>query len=370
MKFISLQDNLKKGLSIVGNVSVKNINLPILNNILIRTHKSNEVELISTNLEIGIIHKFRSKVEKEGEYTVESKIINDYINLLPGEKVSIEKKDENLSIKCDNYKTKIKGETTKDFPLIPLIKEDKYCLLDISTFKDILTKVSFSAAVGDNRPELSGVLFDFNDNNLTLAATDSYRLAEKTIEVKKNNLKDKKVIVPIKTIQELLRILNTFVNNEKEDIKICLSENQILFDFDSVNIVSRLINGNYPDYKQIIPNKYSTEVELNKEELIRAIKASSLFTKTGINDVMIVVDDKQVIISSSSGQSGETNINLPANITGEKNDITVNYRYLLDGLNNLSSENVIVKLIDPQTPCLLKNKQEKNYLYIIMPIRQ
>jgi len=369
MKFISLQDNLKKGLNIVGNVSVKNINLPILNNILIKTYKNNEVELISTNLEIGISHKFRSKVEKEGEFTVESKIIHDYINLLPGDKVSIENKDDELLVKCDNYKTKIKGESAKEFPLIPTIKKDEFCLIDLMSFKNTLNKIAFSASVGDNRPELSGVLFDFKNNNLTLAATDSYRLAEKTISVKENSLNNKKVIIPIKTIQELLRILSNLNNNEKE-IKICLSENQILFEFDSINIISRLINGNYPDYKQIIPDKYVTEVELNNSDLIRAIKASSLFTKTGINDIILVIKEKEIIISSSSGQSGETSINLPAIINGEKNDITVNYRYLLDGLNNLSSEKVILKLIDSQTPCLLKNKDDENYLYIIMPIRQ
>ncbi len=369
MKFISLQNNLKKGLNIVGNVSIKNINLPILNNILIKTYKNNEVELISTNLEIGITYKFRSKVEKEGEFTVESKIIHDYINLLPGEKVFIERKNNELLVKCDNYKTKIKGESSKEFPLIPSIKKDKYCLIDLISFKNILTKVAFSASIGDNRPELSGVLFDFKNNNLTLAATDSYRLAEKTIDVKENTLNNKKVIIPIKTIQELLRILGNLNNNEKE-IKISLSENQILFDFNSINIISRLINGNYPDYKQIIPNKYITEVELNKEDLIRAIKASSLFTKTGINDIMIIINNKEITINSSSGQSGETNINLPATIKGEKNDITVNYRYLLDGLNNLSSDIVVLKLIDSQTPCLLKNKNDENYLYIIMPIRQ
>ncbi len=369
MKFISLQDNLKRGLNIVGNVSVKNINLPILNNVLIRTYKNNEVELISTNLEIGISHKFRSKVEREGEFTVESKIIHDYINLLPGERVSIENKDDELLVECDNYKTKIKGESSKEFPLIPSIKKDKYCLIDLISLKNTLTKVAFSASIGDNRPELAGVLFDFKDDNLILAATDSYRLAEKLIKVKENSINNKKVIVPIKTIQELLRILGNLNNNEKE-VKICLSENQILFDFNSISIISRLINGNYPDYKQIIPDKYVTEVELSKDDLVRAIKASSLFTKTGINDIMIVISDKEITISSSSGQSGETNINLPAIIKGDKNEITVNYRYLLDGLNNLSNNKVVLKLIDSQTPCLLKNKDDEDYLYIIMPIRQ
>ncbi len=375
MKFTSLQENLKRGLIIVGNISIKNINLPILSNILIKADKNNEVELISTNLEIGISHKLRSKVEKEGEFTVESKIIHDYINLLPGEKIKIEKKNEELLVECDNYKTKIKGQSAKEFPLIPLVKKDKYCFLDLNNLKEALSKVVFSASIGDNRPELSGVLFYFNKNNLTLAATDSYRLAEKIIEVKKNNFIDKKIIVPIKTVQELLRILNNLHYSDKNinsvnEIKIYLSDNQILFSIDSINLISRLINGNYPDYKQIIPDQYTTEIEIDKDDLIRAVKASSLFTKTGINDIVLVFSNNQVSISSCSGQSGESNINLPAEIQGKDNEITVNYRYLLDGLNNLSGKSIIFNLIDSQTPCLLKGKEEDNYLYIIMPIRQ
>ncbi len=369
MKFISLQENLKKALNIVGNISVKNINLPILNNILIKTYKNNEVEFISTNLEIAINYKSRGKVEKEGEFTVDSKIIHDYINLLPGEKVMLKRSENELLIECDNYKTKIKGESAKEFPLIPIIKKDKFVLIDINLFKKSLIKVVFAAAAGDNRPELSGILFNFLDDKLILAATDSYRLAEEKIVIKKNNLNNKKIIVPVKTIQELLRVLNNLQNNE-EEIKICLSENQILFDLNSINIISRLINGNYPDYEEIIPKKYKTEVEINKEELIRAVKAASLFTKTGINDLILLFKDNKVSVSSSSGQSGETNINLKAKIQGENNKIIINYRYLLDGLNNLDGDYIIINLLDEQTPCLLKNKNKEEYLYIIMPIRQ
>ncbi len=369
MKFISLQESLKKALSIVGNISVKNINLPILNNILIKTHKNNEVEFISTNLEIAINYKSRAKVEKEGEFTIDSKIIHDYINLLPGEKVLLKRNENELLVESDNYKTKIKGESAKEFPLIPVIKKEKYCLLDLISFKKSLTKVVFAASVGDNRPELSGVLFNFSDDNLILTATDSYRLAEQKILIKKNNLNNKKIIVPVKTIQELLRVLNNLYDNENE-IKICLSENQILFEFQSINIISRLINGNYPDYEQIIPKNHKTEVIIDKGELIRAVKAAALFTKTGINDLILLFKNNLVSVSSSSGQSGETNINLKAEIKGDDNEIIINYRYLLDGLNNLEGEDIIINLIDPQTPCLLRSKKEENYLYIIMPIRQ
>lgn len=369
MKFISLQENLKKALNIVGNISVKNINLPILNNILIKAYKNNEIEFISTNLEIAINYKSRSKVEKEGEFTVDSKIIHDYINLIPGEKVLLKKTENELLVESDNYKTKIKGESAKDFPLIPNIKKENYCLLDLNIFKKALTKVVFAASIGDNRPELSGLLFNFNNKNLIITATDSYRLAEQKINIKKSSLDEKKIIIPVKTIQELLRVLSNIHSSENE-IKIYLSENQILFDFDSINIISRLINGNYPDYEEIIPKKYNTEAQVNRNELIRAVKAASLFTKTGINDLVLDFKDDIISISSSSGQSGETNINLKTQINGKENNIIINYRYLLDGLNNIEGDNILINLIDSQTPCLLKSKEENNYLYIIMPIRQ
>jgi DNA polymerase III subunit beta len=375
MKFTSLKENLKKALSIVGHISIKNINLPILNNVLIKTYQNNEIELISTNLEIGIIYKMRSKVEKIGEFTVDSKIINNYISLLPGEKVDIEQSKNEIIIKSDNYKTKIIGEKSDEFPLIPIIKKDEeYCILDLDVLKEALNMVSFSSDINNSRPELAGVLFVFNKNNeLVLASTDSYRLSEKKIKIKKNNFKDKKIIVPIKTIQELLRILNNINNEDKDiklkEIKIYLSDNQILFNIDSIDLISRLIDGSYPDYQQIIPDNFLTTIKIKKEEIVRAVKTSSLFVKKGVDDILLKFLKNKINISSSSGQTGESDINLLAEIEGKENEVLVNYRYLLDGLNNLNSDEVVFKIVDPQTPFLLKSEKDDNYLYLIMPIR-
>lgn len=375
MKFISLQENLKKGLNIVGHATVKNVNLPILNNILIKVSNGN-IEFVGTNLEIGVRHLVRGKIEKEGEFTVDSKLINEYVNLLSsGEKVEVEEKNNELKIKSGNYKTKIKGEDAKDFPLIPTISEDKPYILNINDFKKSLSQVAFSVSNSENRLELTGVLFNFNQNKLNLAATDSYRLAEKEIKIKENLKKEEEVvIVPAKTIQELLRILNNFefdsdVDNNNE-IKINISDNQILFTFDSVSLISRLINGRYPDYKQIIPSKSQTDVVINKSELVRAVKAASLFSKSGINDITILLLKNKVSISSFSGSSGESQVEIKAEVNGGDNEITINYRYLLDGLNNIDGENVVVKVLNNNTPCLIKPEKEDNYIYIVMPIKQ
>ena len=186
MQFISLQENLKKGLAIVGHTTSKNINLPILNNVLIKAY-SGEIEFISTNLEIGVNCKIRGKVEKEGEFTVNSKIFTEYINLLKSnEQVSIKLDANDLIIKSGDYKTKIKGEDSKEFPLIPSIESDNIFSFPINVFKKALNSVIFSVSNSENRLELTGVLLAISNNTLELEATDSYRLAEKFIQIEQN----------------------------------------------------------------------------------------------------------------------------------------------------------------------------------------
>ncbi len=374
MKFISLQENLKRGLNIVGHVSSKNVNLPILNNILIKAENGN-IELVSTNLEIGITHQVRGKIETDGEFTVESKLISEYANLLSGgEKVKLELVDNEIKIECGNYKTKIKGESAKEFPLIPTVARDSFYSCDINDLKKALLSVVFSVSNSENRVELTGVLFSFNNDKLNLAATDSYRLAERELTLKNQGIKnEQKIIVPAKTIQELLRVLNNIElgeNSEDQEIKFYLSENQILFTFESVEIISRLINGHYPDYKQIIPAKSQTDVLIERTELVRAVKAAALFSKTGINDITLLFSRGKIIVSSFSGSSGESQIELEADVKGIDNEVTINYRYLLDGLNNIEGEMVRLGILNNTTPCVLRSEKDDNYLYIVMPIRQ
>ncbi len=374
MKFISLQENLKRGLSVVSRISSKNINLPILNNILIKAN-AGTIEFISTNLEIGISHQIRGKVEKDGEFTVDSKLINEYISLLEsGEKVLVDLEKNELKIECGNYKTKIKGEDSKEFPLIPTIPKNSFYSTNLFALKKALNSVIFSVSNSENRLELSGVLFSFIGEDLFLAATDSYRLAEYKLKINKEKIEeDQKIIVPAKTIQELLRIIGNFENSldqDDQEIKIYLSDNQILFSFDSVEIISRLISGHYPDYQQIIPSKSQTEIKTNRNELVRAVKAAALFSKTGINDITLLFFGKKILVSAFSGSSGESQVELAAEVSGGDNEVTINYRYLLDGLNNIEGEFVGLSVLNNMTPCVLRPEKNKDYLYIVMPIRQ
>lgn len=374
MRFISLQENLKRGLNIVGHVTSKNINLPILNNILIKATNGN-IELVSTNLEIGITHQVRGKIESDGEFTVDSKLIGEYVNLLSGgEKVKIEEKDNELKIECGNYRTKIKGESAKEFPLIPTLPRQGYYSCKTGELKKALNSVGFAVSNSENRVELTGVLFSFSKDKLSLAATDSYRLAERELTVKAEDISgEQKVIVPGKTVQELLRVLNNLEGGElgeDQELKFYLAENQILFTVDSVELISRLINGHYPDYKQIIPAKSQTEILVEKSEIIRAVKAAALFSKTGINDITLLFFKNKITVSAFSGASGESQIELEAEVNGGDNEVTINYRYLLDGLNNIEGDMVRLSVLNNTTPCVLKPEKEENYLYIVMPIRQ
>ncbi|MFA5163700.1 MAG: DNA polymerase III subunit beta [Patescibacteria group bacterium] len=376
MKLISLQENLKRGLTLVSHITSKNINLPILNNVLIKASK-NKIELISTNLEIGIIHQIRGKVETEGSFTVDARVINDYVGLLPNDKVKIEEKGGELKLECNNYKTKIKGEAATEFPLIPTINKDNGFLCPVYDFRKALGSVSFAILNNESRPELSGVLFIFNKNKLTLVATDSYRLAEREISVN-SNIKtedDIKIIVPSKTIQELGRILVGLGDGLSEDeevknIEIYLSDNQILFSLGQTDLISRLISGNYPDYKQIIPNNIKTEVLIDRSEMLRAVKASAIFSKAGINDVALEFKSSGTIISASSGISGESRIELESDNKGDLSEIIINYKYLVDGLTNINSEKVKIELVNNASPFILRPEPKEPYLYIVMPIRQ
>lgn len=375
MKFSILKENLNAALFIAGHITGRNINLPILNNVMIEAKEGN-IKLISTNLEIGIVHSIRGKVEKEGAFTIDSKMITDYVGLLPNKKIEVERKDNNLVVECENYKTKIHGQSADEYPPIPVIDKDNYYSAKIDEFKKALTQVVFAVSTSETRLELSGVFFGFNSEKLVLAATDSYRLAEKEVSIKNNSKNNQQnIIVPAKTLQELIRILSSLKEGGEvgdDEIKFYISDNQILFTVQSTELISRLIEGQYPDYKQIIPTNTKTSAMINRMELVRAVKATSLFSKTSINDVNLDIpkEKNQVVISSTSDQAGESIVSLEASTNGDDNGVVVNYKYLLDGLNNIDGENVKVEVVDNNTPCLLRSEKDKNYLYIIMPIKQ
>ena len=382
MKLICTQENLNKGLSIVSHIANKNANLPILGNVLIKA-ENKTIKLSTTDLEMGINCIIRGKVKEEGNFTVQAKLLKDYTSLLPKEQVDIELEKQNLSLKCKNFKTKIKGISEEDFPLIPKIEKEDGALCKTEKLKKAIQQVIFAVDLSGTRPEMSGVLFKFDTQKkeLILAATDSYRLAEKTITLEKSPQEDKKAIVPVKTLQELLRILTEDL--EASEIEIYLSENQVLFSINGIEVISRLVDSEYPDYKQIIPIDFKTKVTLEVESIIKVVKSISLFCRQGINDIYFELKylkkkakeknnlvSGEMMINAVSSQVGENTSRFPVEFLGEENNIIFNWRYLLDGLSNIDSQSVILEIVDKNSPGILRPKDKKDYIYIIMPIRQ
>lgn len=380
MKLSCTRENLFLGLAITSHISTKNVNLPILNNILLRADGGG-IKLISTNLEIAIICNIRGKVEQPGEYTIPSKLIFDYVNLLPNERVDLDLLDDSISVTSGKSKTKIKGIPASEFPLVPPASGGTVYSVSVSEFKQALQRVLFATATNESRPELSGVYLSFHSEavgvgKMILAATDSYRLAESVITISGGSKEQKNVIVPQRTLSELSRIISVFKDDVEAPpvIEIDISDNQIVFKYGPVELTSRTIEGNYPDYRQIIPEQSKTTAVFERGEFVQAVKTTSLFSKTGLFDVTIGIHPSEgnLELTSSDSSRGENLITLPSDITGDENKIALNYRYLLEGMNAIGTPKVKMKVIDGANPCVLEpiGLTDEAYKYIIMPIRQ
>lgn len=382
MKLSCTQENLNRGLLISSHIASKNINLPILNNVLFKA-EGGIITLLATNLEIGIRCAVRGKIESEGAIALPAKLFADYVSSLPNDKIDLELLDQTFEIKCKNYETRIRGAATSEFPLIPEVEKVAGYSLDVGKFHEAVNQVVFAVSTNEIRPEISGLLLHFDGQNkkVVVAATDSYRLAEKSVGLASNeNENSREVIVPARTMQEVLRILSVFRDIEDPEapnlVKIYLAENQIMFSLNGVDLVSRVIDGQYPDYKQIIPGSWQTRAGFNRNELIRVVKTASLFAKPGIFDVTFGFKPGkekmgELVLSSANSQFGENTVKLEAEIEGKENEITLNYRYLLDGLGAMETDEVVLELTSADSPCLLRPKAEgADYLYIVMPIKK
>ncbi len=366
MKVICTQENLNKGLSLVANIANRSSNLPILNNVLLRANKEG-LTLITTDLEIGIKTAVRGKIEKKGEFTVDAKLLHNFVSLLPNENITLLLEGDNLEIKSSNQETSIKGLAAEDFPLIPEMEKNNMIELSVADLKKSLNQVLIAASLDASRIEINAVNFHFQKDQLILAATDSYRLAEKKIPV--SNGENTSLIIPLKTLQELNRILN---EQSEKNLKVYFNENQILFEIDGVEIISRVIDGKYPDYSQIIPTEFTTEAKCEISQLVPAIKSVALFCKQGINDIKLSFDvkDQKIIIATASSHTGTSIAKVSADIRGGENDIVFNYRYLLDGLAHLGDSEVNFKINNSSSPGLLQPVGNDQYIYLVMPIRQ
>lgn len=379
MKFTCTQENLKQGLALTSKLSQKNAQLPILEHVKIEaSHKG--IQLTATNLEIAISCQIRGKVDQEGEYTVPSKLLFDFVSLQDPERIQIDLYDESLFLSCGKVKTRIKGVPANDFPLIPLVQEGKVYNFSVSEMRANLQACLFAASTNESRPELAGVYFSFNDESqgegsCVMAATDSYRLSEVVSKISSGDKDPFSVIVPQRTISEVVRVLHSFKDSVEAPpaLEIHVSKDQVLFRYATVDIVSRTVSGNYPQYQQIIPTNPVAKIEVKREELIHALKVNSLFAREGGFDVRInfKADESAVEVSSSNNVSGESKSEITSIIEGSGGSVLLNYRYLIDGLQAMETESVFIEFTDAQKPCVLRpNGMEQSFRYIVMPIRQ
>lgn len=371
MKFSCTKENLAQTIGLVGNVAAKHVNLPILSNILIRVDQQ-KVEFAATNLELAITASLRAKVEEPGQFTIPSRTLADVVNLLRDEKVDIELKDQELHIISGKSSTKIKGTPAEEFPIIPSVTGGKLFVLSRNLLKEALVQVAPAVARNDIRPELSGVFCGFNargKKGLTLAATDSYRLAEKLVETEQGETDETRLILPGKTAQEIIRVLTQTTD---DSVKLVVTDNQIHVSIGGVELLSRLVEGTYPDYTQIIPREFKTTATVATDLIVKVIKAAGLFTTSGVNAVELDLDpvEQTVKVSSASTQTGEYRSEVPAALTGDAVKVLLSHRYLLDGLNTITTGMTVLNIVGPDSPCIITPEGGQNFLYIVMPIRQ
>ncbi len=362
MKLQVTQENLNRALNSVARVANNRGTLPILANVLIKT-SNNRLSISATNLDIAITQHIGAKVKEEGSITVPARLMQDFVSSLPEGVITLDLQETKLHVSTEKYQSVVNGIVADDFPVMPAISSGKQWDVEGSIFKKGLQQVAFAASNDDTRPVLTGVLLQTIENKLYMAATDSYRLTEKNIGT---NKEDVRLLIPASAMQDLLRVLA----DTDERIKITHDEQQVLFQVGDIELVTRLVDGKYPDYRKLIPQKFNTETRLKRADFINVTKVSSLFARESAGSVTIEVDEGagQLSIRSVASQLGENTAMADAKITGS-GSITLNSRYLLDGLNALSGEEVVFGFNGKLEPTLLHDPADGDYKHIIMPLK-
>lgn len=362
MKLQVTQENLNRALNSVTHVANSRGTLPILANVLIKTSK-NRLSLSATNLDIAITHYIGAKVSDEGSITVPARLMQDFVSSLPEEIINLELKETKLHVSTKKYTSVVNGIVADDFPAMPAMTGGITWKVDAKLFKKSLQQVVFAASSDETRPILTGVLIWMSEGKLTMVATDSYRLAEKTLG---NQTKDIKLLVPARSLQDLLRVLG----DDEGEVKVSHDEQQALFQVGDIELVTRQVEGNYPDYQKLIPKDFAVSAKLKRSDLVSVTKVSSLFARESAGSVTIEVNEEtqQLSIRSIASQLGENTATADAKVKGS-GSITLNSRYLLDGLNAINGEDIEFSFNGKLEPTLLRETSNTDYKHIIMPLK-
>jgi DNA polymerase-3 subunit beta len=362
MKLQVTQENLNRALGNVSRVASTRGTLPILSNVLLKT-VDNRLSIAATNLDIAITHYIGAKLKEEGSITVPARLMQDFVGSLPSGVIDLSLDDYKLHISTDQYQSVINGVSAEDYPVMPAITDGKAWKISAKVLKAGLGQVVVAASNDEARPVLTGVYLHSHEGGLYMVATDSYRLAEKRLM---DTTDDIKLLIPATALQDLLRILGEYDG----DVEVTHDDQQVLFKVGDIELVTRLIEGNYPDYRKLIPADFASSAKLKRADLTNITKVSSLFARESAGSVAIHLDGgkSEVSIHSVASQLGENTSAATAAISGD-GTITLNSKYILDALHALSGEDVAFSFNGKLEPTVLADPKAGDYLHVIMPLK-
>jgi DNA polymerase III subunit beta len=377
MKTKILQEKLYQAVSKVEKITGKDVTLPILSNILLRAEK-NSLTAIATNLETGISWKLLSKTEDEGSIALPAQTFSGLVGSFPGGSVSIESDNGSVTVLGDRRKSTLKGLNAEEFPALPINTSGEYLNIRADVFCQALSQVVNFTSSSSIKPEITGVYVFFGNNEIKIVATDSFRLGEKTIKMPKSKAltKDYAIILPARAVKEIISIFG----DKQSNINIFLTTNQVTIDIDpgddatqpQIQFVSRLIEGDFPDYRAIIPTSSAASMSFSKKEILNHLKSAGLFAGKG-NEIVVRLSQKDAIltISSQSAELGEYESELKlGDATGGDITVTFNYRFLVDGLSSIKDDKCVFEFSSDDGPGVLKPADDPDFICILMPIKK
>jgi DNA polymerase-3 subunit beta len=376
MKISCLQENLAKGLATVGRAVASRSTLPVLSNILLQSDEG-RLRLTATNFEIGINSWVGARVEEEGSITVPARLLTEFVNSLPPGQIDMElaERTQTLNLKCARFEANIKGIEASEFPDVPTaesIEGQNNLHLEVEAFRRMVDQAVFAAATDESRPILTGVLAQFHQGGLTLAAADGFRLAVTSADVGVDVDETAGVIVPARALAELNRI-----SSEQEDpieLIITPNRNQILFHLSNTDLVSQLIEGSFPDYTQIVPKTHSTRTLVGTEEFLKAVKVAFLFARDAANIIRVKIlpgselTPGQMIVAATSAELGDNVSELDASVDGDEIEVAFNARYLMDALNVVGTPEIAIETSTTSSPGVIRPVGGDDFLCVIMPM--
>jgi len=373
MKLSCLQENLSRGLGVVGRAVAARTTLPITNNVLLATDQS-RLKLVATNLEMAISYWVGAKVEEEGAITVPARLLTEFANSLPNENIdiSLSPQAKTLELKCARFEARISGVDAADFPPIPTVDEGITTKIEAETIRQAITQVAFAAASEESRPVLTGVDIQFDNDLMTMAAADGFRLAVYKLPLTTPVSEPAEVIVPARILTEINRLMAD--GEEAVDITVNPNKSQALFRLKNTELVSQLVQGTFPQYAQLIPESHSTRVTVDVAEFLRATRTASIFARDGSGIVRLVINGGsdltpgKLTISARSEEIGDDVGEIDAIVEGEEAKIAFNGKYLVDVLGFLRESKVILETTNPSSPGVIRPEGTDNYIHVIMPM--